>query len=159
MSFRPLVRIKQALSQDECIAILKDEPRGVLSVLGDDDYPYGMPMDHYYDEEDGCLYFHSGMMGHKVDAMKRHDKVSYCVYDKGFLKEGDWALNIKSVIVFGRVEFVQDEQTVYDIARKLSHKFTDDERYIEDEIARSGRRTLLFRIRPEHVSGKIVNEK
>ena len=98
--FREIMRKKQQLSSEECISILKEEPRGVLSVLGDDDYPYGMPINHYYNEEDGKLYFHSGKKGHKIDAMKRHDKASFCVYDRGFRKDGEWALNIKSVIVF-----------------------------------------------------------
>ena len=101
--FRELSRKKQALSREECLQILIRQPRGVLSVLGDDGYPYGMPMDHWYCEEDGCLYFHSGKKGHKMDAMARYDKVSYCVYDQGEYREGDWAPYIRSVIVFGRV--------------------------------------------------------
>ena len=55
--FREMLRKKQQLTQEECIAILKNEPRGVLSVLGDDDYPYGMPMNHFYCEADGKIYF------------------------------------------------------------------------------------------------------
>ncbi|MBP3901898.1 MAG: pyridoxamine 5'-phosphate oxidase family protein, partial [Blautia sp.] len=82
--FREMMRIKQQLSQEECIEILKKEPRGVLSVLGDDGYPYGMPINQYYCEEDGKIYFHSGKKGHKVDAIKRCDKASFCVYDQGF---------------------------------------------------------------------------
>ena len=129
--FRDMMRFKQQLTKEECIKILKEEPRGVLSVLGDDDYPYGMPINQYYCEEDGKLYFHSGRKGHKIDAMKRHDKASFCVYDNGFRREGEWALNIKSVIVFGRIEIIEDRDKIYDIARKLSYKFTDDETYIE----------------------------
>lgn len=156
--FRDMMRFKQQLSKEECIKILKEEPRGVLSVLGDDDYPYGMPINQYYCEEDGKLYFHSGMKGHKIDAMKRHDKASFCVYDNGFRREGEWALNIKSVIVFGRIEIIEDRDKIYDIARKLSYKFTDDETYIEKEIKYSGPRTLMFALVPEYMTGKIVNE-
>ena len=104
--FRELIRTNQELSIEACISILKKELRGVLSVLGDDDYPYGIPMNHYYCEEDGKLYFHSGMNGHKIDAIKRNDKASFCVYDQGERKEGDWVLTIRSVIVFGRIEFI-----------------------------------------------------
>lgn len=45
--FREMARKKQLISEEECIELLKKEPRGVLSVLGDDDYPYGMPLNHY----------------------------------------------------------------------------------------------------------------
>ena len=37
--FREMIRKKQQLTQDEFVAILKSELRGVLSVLGDDNYP------------------------------------------------------------------------------------------------------------------------
>ena len=156
--FRKMVRSHLAISEQECIEVLKNEPRGVLSVLGDDVYPYGMPMDHWYCEEDGCLYFHSGMAGHKIDAMKRHDKVSYCVYDKGFVREGEWALNIRSVIIFGRIRIVEDHDKAMEIVRKLSLKYTDDTDYIEREIVSAGKRTLVFALVPEHMSGKLVNE-
>ncbi len=149
--FREMLRKKQQLADEECIRILKTELRGVLSVLGDDEYPYGMPINHYYCEEDGKLYFHGGKQGHKIDAMKRHDKASFCVYDEGFRKDGEWALNIKSVIVFGRIEFVEDQKTLYRISEELSRKFTNDSEYIRQEIERSGPGTLMFALVPEFV--------
>ena len=105
-------RKKQKLSEEECIRLLKTELRGVLCVLGDDDYPYGVPINHCYCETDGKIYFHGGRTGHKIDALKRHQKASFCVYDKGFRKDGEWALNIRSVIVFGRIEFIEDQDVM-----------------------------------------------
>ena len=156
--FREMLRKKQELPEAECIAILKTQLRGVLSVLGDDGYPYGMPINQYYNEQDGKLYFHGGKRGHKIDAMRRHDKASFCVYDEGFRREDEWALDIKSVIVFGRIEFIEDQQTVYQISKELSRKFTDDDEYIQREIERSGPGTLMFALVPEHITGKIVHE-
>ena len=156
--FREMLRKKQQLSEEECIEILKAEKRGVLSVLGDDGYPYGMPINHFYCEEDGKLYFHGGKKGHKIDAMRRCDKASFCVYDSGFQREGEWALNIKSVIVFGRIEFVEDREKTLELTRRLSLKFTQDEAYIEHEITNSGPGTLMFALTPEHMTGKLVNE-
>ena len=156
--FRELTRIKQKLSHEEIVEILKAEPRGVLSVNGDDGYPYGMPMDHWYCEEDGCLYFHSGKKGHRTDAMRRCDKASYCVYDSGYRKEGEWSLNIKSVIVFGRIEILEDHQQAIAMTRQLSYKYTSDSAYIEDEIRKYGSGTLCFRLVPEHITGKLVKE-
>ena len=156
--FRKMARLKQQLDESECIELLKKEKRGVLSVLGDGGYPYGMPLNHVYHEEDGKIYFHSGKHGHKIDAIKAHDRVSFCVYDEGYREEGDWALHIKSVIVFGRIEFVEDRAKIEDIAAKLSRKFTDDEAYIRHEIKHSGPATLMFALVPEHLTGKIVEE-
>ena len=156
--FRELTRKKQQLSEEECIRILKEEKRGVLSVLGDDDYPYGMPINHYYNEEDGKIYFHGGKTGHKIDAIRRHDKASFCVYDKGYCEEGEWELHIKSVIVFGRIEIVDDWDKLCDIGMKLSLKFFDDVEYIKKDIERTGPATLMFALVPEFMTGKLVNE-
>lgn len=156
--FRELTRKKKEISKEECIEILKREKRGVLSVLGDNDYPYGMPMNHYYNEEDGNIYFHCGKGGHRADSLKKHDKASFCVYDEGYRNDGEWALNIRSVIVFGKVEIIDDIETVIDISEKLSLKFTNDKEYICNEIKNYASKTLILRLDTDHMCGKLVNE-
>lgn len=156
--FREITRKKQALSAEECRDILKSELRGVLSLIGDDGYPYGVPMNFLFCEENGHLYFHSGKSGHKIDAITRCQKASFCVYDLGFSKEGEWALNVKSVIVFGRIRVIESFDEAMEICRRLSYKFTSDSDYIEKEIAGFGKNTLCFELIPEHITGKAVNE-
>ena len=156
--FRELVRKHKQLPMETCVQILKEENRGVLSVQGDDGYPYGMPMNHWYNEEDGCIYFHSGNVGYRLEALRRCDKVSFCTYDRGYREEGQWAWKVKSVIVFGRIEILNDYDTIVDITTKLSHTFTDDEHYITTEIANAVHRTLLLKLTPEHICGKLVTE-
>ncbi len=156
--FRELIRKKQQLSADECMKILKTETRGVLCVKGDNDYPYPTPMNHFYNEDDGCVYFHCGKTGHRLDSIRNHNKVSFCVYNQGYRNEGEWALNVKSVIIFGRIEIIDNLETVVDISEKLSRKFTTDEDYIQQEISRYGKGTLLLKLIPEHICGKRVTE-
>ena len=149
---------KTKISDEECMEILKNEPRGVLSLIGDDDYPYGMPMNFLYIPEDNAIYFHGGKKGHKIDAIMKNNKASFCTYDSGFRKHGEWSLNIKSVIAFGRIEMIDDIGETERISRLLSYKFTDDEDYIEAEIEHDLKRTLCFALKIEHMTGKIVNE-
>ena len=156
--FRKLLRHKQQLRDSECIEILKSEPRGVLSVIDDEGYPYGLPIDHWYCEENGKLYFHCGKIGHKLDAIRNWDKVSYCVMDSGIPEEGGWALYFRSVIVFGRAKVIEDKARIIEITRQLSYKFTDDTAYIEDEIRKFAAGTLCIELTPEHISGKLVHE-
>lgn len=156
--FRKMRRFKQQLEKEECVEILKNQPRGVLSVIGDDGYPYGIPMNHWYCEEDGRLYFHGAREGHKLDAINACDKVSYCVYDEGYRKEGEWALNIRSVVVFGRMSVVRDEEKVRTICSNLCRKFTDDQEYLEKELKNSLPRVCCLELIPEHMTGKLVNE-
>jgi len=156
--FRELQRKNKQISMEECIEVLKKETRGVLAVLGEDDYPYGMPMNHWYNEEDEKIYFHCGKSGHRLDALQKCNKVSFCVYDAGYREEGEWALKVKSVIVFGKMEIIDDMDKIVDITRKLSYKFTQDENYIQNEIDKYAAGTLLLQLTPEHICGKLVTE-
>lgn len=157
--FRKMRRFKQALSEEECRALLKNRKRGVLSLLGDDDYPYGVPIDFYYDEETNALYFHSAKTGHKMDAMKKHPKASFNVIDDGTPSAGTWALDFKSVIVFGKIEPVTDEKFRNQLLLGLCEKFAPDPvKYCDDEIRKVGQRVAVYGLKIEHMTGKKVNE-
>ena len=156
--FRKMRRFKQQITDAECIEILKNTKRGVLSLLGEDGYPYGIPIDHWYCEEDGRIYFHGAKEGHKIDAIKACDKASYCVHDEGYRKEGEWALNIKSVVTFGRIRLVEDEDTARKICTELVRKFTDDQDYLEKELQNAFPRVQCLELIPEHMTGKLINE-
>ena len=158
--FRTMRRYKQQIAQEECVQILKEQLRGVLSVLGDGDYPYGIPLDHWYCEENDKLYFHCAKTGHKLDAVQKHDKVSYCVMDEGFRKEGDWALNIRSVVIFGRMRIVADTEDELKgrIAAGLCRKFTVDEAFLQNELIHALPRAAFLELTSEHMTGKLVNE-
>ena len=106
--FRDVARKNRAIGYDECVQILKTAKRGVLAVTGDGGYPYAVPLNHFYNEEDGCLYFHSGKTGHKTDALTADAKASFCVLDEGEPTD-DWSYYFRSVIVFGRLRIVEDE--------------------------------------------------
>ncbi|MBE5971406.1 MAG: pyridoxamine 5'-phosphate oxidase family protein [Lachnoclostridium sp.] len=156
--FRALVRKNKQLSTESCIEVLKNETRGVLSVLGDDDYPYGTPMNFWYNEEDGNIYFHCGNIGHRLEALQKHNKVSFCVFDQGYKEENEWAYKVKSVIIFGKIEIIDDMEQITDIVTKLSYRFVQDDEYIKEEIRLHGHRTLLMKLAPEHMCGKLVTE-
>ena len=156
--FRPMRRIRQQISVEECVRILREEKRGVLSLAGEDGYPYGIPMNHWYNPEDGKLYFHGAKEGHKLDALRKDNRVSYCVWDAGYRREGEWALNVNSVVAFGRISLVTDEEKVKLICEKLCRKFTDDEEYIERELRNALPRVQCLELVIDHMTGKLVNE-
>jgi hypothetical protein len=156
--FREMRRFRQQINWEECVRILKEQPRGVLSMIGDDGYPYGIPLDHWYSEVDNKLYFHCAKVGHKLDAIAACDKVSYCVMDEGFRRDGEWALNINSVVVFGRMRVVEDDDKKLEICTNLVRKFTDDEAYLQKELANAFPRVNCLELAIEHMTGKLVNE-
>ncbi len=156
--FREMRRKKQEISREECVRILKEEVRGVLSVNGENGYPYGVPMDFWYDEEADRIYFHGAKEGHKIDALKKDDKVSFCVFDQGYRKEGEWAYNVNSVIIFGRIRFIDDVELRTKALRNMGVRYTTDNSYIEYEIENSSKNVLCLELIPEHMTGKLVNE-
>ena len=159
MKFRALTRAHRALSREDSLLLLRTEKRGVLSVLGDNGYPYGMPMNHWYNDADGCIYFHCGKQhSHRLDALRACPKVSFCVMEQGEARDGGWALTVKSVVVFGEITILDDAALVADISRSLCHKFTQDEGYIQKEIQAFAHETLILKLTPAHMSGKWVVE-
>ena len=160
--FRPMRRSKQQLTREECDQVLNACMRGVMAFLGDDDYPYAVPLDYAYDVAAGKLYSHGAREGHKVDAMRAHDKASFCVMDEGCRVEGKFGLNIRSVICFGRLRQVEPGEATIAAVRKLGMRYLGSvyptEEDVEREIASAGKRVFCYELDIEHMTGKLVNE-
>ena len=72
--FPAMRRAKQALSPQECQAILERGRTCILAVSGAEGYPYAVPLNYVY--QDGKLYFHCAKQGQKLDAIRQNPKVS-----------------------------------------------------------------------------------
>lgn len=157
--FRQMRRIKQQLSEQDCFSVLTQETRGVLCVIGDDGYPYGVPINFYYSVSDKRIYFHGAREGHKIDSIKNNDKVSFTVFEKGVPTEGKKGLNVRSVIVFGRIKIVEDREKTSDICRNIACQFDfADKEYIENEIQKFAKAVTCLELVPEYMTGKLINE-
>ena len=158
--FRPMRRIKQQVSDDECKKVLKDEKRAAFSVIDENGYPYTVPVNFFYDEEENKIYIHCAKEGHKVDILRRCDKVCFTVWNQGFKKEGHWEWNATSVVVCGKAEFVEDKDLLEKQLRKLAAKYYPTKDEIEKEMSSpSAKRVEMICIKPDHMTGKLVNEK
>ncbi|MCD8381627.1 MAG: pyridoxamine 5'-phosphate oxidase family protein [Clostridiales bacterium] len=157
--FREMRRSRQAVSREECIRLLETERRGVLSVNGDDGYPYGIPMNFYYDPEDGKLYLHGAKAGHRFDSLRACDKVCFTTWNTGEQKEGDWAWTLVSVIAFGRAELVDDPDRKRRQLIRLGMKYYPSPEEWERTLEKHGDRAQLIALTIEHLTGKQVHEK
>lgn len=155
--FREMRRRNQQLPKEACEKILQTSSRGVLAVLGEGGYPYTIPLDFVY--ESGKIYFHSAVTGHKLDAIKASDKCSFCVLDEGQQAQGEWWYYFNSVVAFGRIRRVTDEETMLYALRKLGNKYFPTAEEVEADIARSFSRVAVLELCIEHLSGKHVQEK
>ena len=105
---RSMRRARLALDERECEEILKRGKYGVLAVQGDEGYPYTVPLNYVF--IDGAIYFHSAKEGHKIDAITREAKASFCVVDKSAVVPELFATAYKSIIAFGRVRIVEEQE-------------------------------------------------
>jgi nitroimidazol reductase NimA-like FMN-containing flavoprotein (pyridoxamine 5'-phosphate oxidase superfamily) len=152
-------RFKQELDRETCIRILKNEKRGVLAVHGDDGYPYAIPINYLYDEENEKIIFHGAKAGHKVDALKKNDKICFTVFGNEMVKEEAWAPFLQSVVVFGRCHLVESQEETIALVKKFAAKYYPNMDMVNEEAALSGRAVQMFEIQIEHLSGKEVQER
>ncbi len=157
--FRPLRRTKRAISDEAAKELLLKEKRGVLAVNGDDGYPFAVPVNYRYDPEENKIYIHGARSGHKVDALKKCDKVCFTVYGNEHFVEDDWAPYMQSVVVFGRCRLVNDAPFTEEMVRRLALKYYPSAEEVEEEIARDIQTVQLYEITVEHLCGKQVQEK
>lgn len=157
--FRPMRRKNQELSKDECIKLLNENKRASIALIGDDDYPYSLPINYYYDEETNAIYFHSAKEGHKVDAIKKNNKISFSIIGDEKLDEGNYFYFVKSVIIFGKAEIVLNEDDRFKFLKIFGMKYFPSEEYTLEELKNSMARALLIKISIEHMTGKLVHEK
>ena len=151
--FREMRRKRQQLGHEESVSILQNATSGTLALLGDNGYPYAVPMSYVY--HDGQLYFHSAVSGHKVDAIRRNDKASFCVIEQDDVRPEKYTTYFRSVIAFGRIHIVEDEADKLEIARMLGNRYNPNhDEALEKEIASGLSRMLAIRFDIEHLTGK-----
>ncbi len=151
--FRPMRRNRQQLSREECERILDRCTSGVLALAGDSGYPYAVPLSYVY--ADGAIIFHSAVEGHKVDAIKRDSRCSFCVIEQNEIKPAEFTTYFRSVIAFGRIRILETADEKVQALRLLGRRYSPgDEPGLQHEIDKSLNHVLLLRLNIDHLSGK-----
>ena len=146
-------RIKQQLTQEECEKILERGRTGVLAVLGDDGYPYTVPINYYY--TDGKIYLHCAKSGHKLDAIRSNPKVSFCVVERDDILQEKFTTLFKSAVAFGKAEILADKEEMRSSVTALAEKYCSD--FLDEvpaEVERGFDILCMIKINIEHLTGK-----
>lgn len=161
--FREMRRKKQVLTLEENIQILNRGTSGVLSVSGDDDYPYAVPLSYVY--HDNKIYFHCAKAGHKMDAIARNEKVSFCVIDKDQIVQEEYTSYFRSVIVFGRARVLENEEEKRKAIEILAARYSPDQEEVHRMQAIDNEFNIvrMIELTIDYISGKeaieLVKEK
>lgn len=146
-------RIKQQLTQEECEKILERGRTGVLAVLGDDGYPYTVPINYYY--TDGKIYLHCAKSGHKLDAIRSNPKVSFCVVERDDILQEKFTTLFKSAVAFGKAEILADKEEMRSSVTALAEKYCSD--FLDEvpaEVEHGFDILCMIKINIEHLTGK-----
>lgn len=152
--FREMRRKRQLLSEKETIAMLENGTSGVLSLLGDDEYPYAVPLSYVY--TDNKIFFHSAKTGHKIDAIRKCNKASFCVIDQDNIVPEEYTTYFRSVIVFGKIRILSDENELREAIEKLAIKYhpKDNVANRNKEISKELNLLYMIELSIEHMTGK-----
>lgn len=159
MEFRKMRRKKNEIGIDAAKELLLHARRGVLAVNGDGGYPYAIPINFLYDEDANQIVFHGAKAGHKVDALKKSDKVCFTVYGNETVKDVTWAPYLESAVVFGRCHLVEDHEENIGYVRRFALKYYPSEELVEEELRITAKSVQAYVIDIEHMSGKRVQER
>ena len=152
--FREMRRKRQALPLEQCEEVLRRGTSGVLALSGDGGYPYAVPISYCYDGS--RLYFHCAKEGHKLDAIRREPRASFCVIDQDQVVPEEYTTSFRSVIVFGRVTVLEDDGAKRAAVEKLALKYAPADRaenrreYIDREWAP----LCMLEMTVDHMTGK-----
>lgn len=152
--FREMRRTRQALSKEEIAAILHNGSSGVLALSGDNGYPYAVPISYVFDGE--AIYFHCAKAGSKLDAIRRNEKASFCVVDQDQIVPEEYTTYFRSVIVFGRIQIIEDDVEKRVSIEKLAIKYAPKDSDIgrKKAIDQEWEALCALKMNIDHVSGK-----
>lgn len=156
--FKEMRRKRQLLTNEEACAILKKGTSGVLALSKENDYPYAVPISYVFDGEK--IYFHCAKSGHKLDIIRENDKASFCVIDQDLIVPEKYTTYYRSVIVFGKIHIIEDENEKRKAIEKLAIKYAplESEFSRNNEIDSSWRALCMLEMTIDYMSGKEAKE-
>ena len=150
---RQMRRIQQQLTREECLQVLERGTHGVLAVLGDEGYPYAVPVSYVHG--DGKLWFHCAKTGHKLEAIRAYPKVSFCVVDQDQIVPEEYTTYFRSVIAFGTARELEAPWEKRQALEALAAKYSpQQEAGRKEEIRAQFANVAMGGLTVEHMSGK-----
>lgn len=134
-----------AMEHSEIEDLLKRSVVGRLAVVTDEG-PYIIPLGYVYEE--GRVGFHSSPKGRKVESFKKDQRVCFEVDEAN-----PEITQYKSVLLFGRIEEVQDREAKLQVLKALVEKYPTERRKKTD-FKECVDDAAVYLITPEKVTGK-----
>ena len=155
--FQSMRRFKQKLNKEEIEEILQRNTAGTLALLGDDGYPYSVPISYVY--QNGVLYFHSAKTGHKIDAIRNCNKASFSVIDQDVIIKERFTTHFRSVLAFGRISILENPEEIDTCMRAIGTKYGNgDSNALNQEIYKTASAVSALKMEIAYITGKQAKE-
>lgn len=155
--FKEMRRSELQLSEDETRKKLADCQYITLAMMGDNGYPYSLPISFVYDE--GRLFIHSYKSGHKVDALTNHEKVSFSAVCENEVNAAGFTVAYTSIVAFGRAKRLDErekEHAIHLIIEKYSAPYKEKGERVVKSL---WDKFTAFEIEIDHITGKSSMKK
>ena len=152
--FRSIKIKHKALAEEASIEILATGSTGVLSLIGDNGYPYGVPLNYVY--RNHRIYLHGARRGHKIDCIGHESKACFTVIAQDEAVPEKFSTHYKSVIVFGKIRILQTEKekkaAFMALVEHISSDFLKEGEEVVEEMWKG---TAAMELVIEHMTGKV----
>lgn len=152
--FREMRRKEKLMPMEAARRILTEAEYGTLATMGQDGYPYAIPLNFVCCEN--VIYFHTATTGHKLDNIDFIPRVCFSVVGYHKLLAEKFDTEYDSVVVFGSagrvIEAAERRQALLLLVEKYSSAWRDQGiEYIDGGSCGA----TLYKIDIQHVTGKI----
>lgn len=122
-----MLKPKRFVSTQEAIEILCQCNTGVLSMIGEDGKPYGVPINYICDLSENAIYFHCAKTGKKYEALHHHPNVSFVAVKEAQIIPERFITHYESVLIEGTASFLEEEQEMRQLLTKLCDQLAPGE--------------------------------
>ena len=142
-----------ALDDKKTTEIIIKGSYGVLSTIGEDGYPYGIPLNYSY--WDKCICFHCAQLGHKLENIYFNKKVSFTVVTKSDILASIFDTDYESAVAFGTAIEVTERSEKKDILMSIINKYSADfVKAGKNYMKKHWDETKVIKIEIDHLTGK-----
>ena len=150
--FKEIRRQDRKLSNADTDEVLLKGNYGVLSMIGESGYAYGVPLSYVY--MDNGIYLHCALEGQKLSHIRNNNRVSFCVVGEANPLPDQFSMKYKSAIIFGKAREINGEEklrALIGLVKKYSGEYLEKGK---EYAANSIDKTVVIRIDIERITGK-----
>lgn len=151
--FTAMRRKDKALTREESLALLAGGEYGTLATIGENGYPYGVPLNYILLGEK--IYFHGAALGSKLENLRQNPKACFTVVGNVQRHPEELTTRYESVVAFGHAREVLPERRKEILEHIVTKYAPGFEEQGQKTIRATQDRIAVVELEIEHITGKV----